>query len=267
MKRVDLVRLEFEQPDKYLNGSQYNIRIRAETVKALIADRQHKRILDIGCGDASISLPLLHADNRLTLIDLSNTMLSRARSRVRAELIRNIEFFHGDFVCAPLTRTYDLVICVGVLAHVSSPAVVVRKIADILEPGGTVVIQVTDCRHLITRAVQANLKLWGIATATYPLMQLCAEEVTELFTRQGLQLVDTYRYTQPHGLGRLLSGESLYCLTRFMYGWYPKGRNAALGNEILFRFDDASASKPLPDGSPLPGSRNSRARSPILRAG
>ncbi len=159
MASVDEVRMVFENPDFYLRRSRHNIRIREETVNDFTQGHDYKRVLDIGCGDGSLSAPLLRARNRLTLLDVSSAMLLKARDQIPRELIRHVEFVNDDFLTAPLIAGYDLIICVGVLAHVSSPISVIRRIGSLLSPNGSVIVQVTDCRHVLSRVMRAYGKL------------------------------------------------------------------------------------------------------------
>jgi 2-polyprenyl-3-methyl-5-hydroxy-6-metoxy-1,4-benzoquinol methylase len=112
----------FIQPERYLLRSQYNIRIRAEVVKGFVGDTCYGSILDIGCGDGSISLPLLRQDMQLTLLDISRNMLSVARSHIPAAFSDQVQLVNDDFMHAELgPQAYDLILCLGVLAHVDSP--------------------------------------------------------------------------------------------------------------------------------------------------
>ena len=68
----------FENPQWYFQKLGYHVRVRIETVTEFLNAAKFDRILDIGCGDGSISLPLLTNENRLTLLDMSEGMLARA---------------------------------------------------------------------------------------------------------------------------------------------------------------------------------------------
>src|SRR5229473_3269757 len=94
--RTEAVRRYFGESKNYLDIRHYIIEIRKETVKEFTAGRTFRDILDIGCGDGSISIPFLSATSRLTLLDLSDAMLSRALSRVRPELRENVDTINQD---------------------------------------------------------------------------------------------------------------------------------------------------------------------------
>ena len=49
----------FENPNQYLQRRNFDIRIRLETVQGFTKGATFGRVLDIPCGDGSISLPLL----------------------------------------------------------------------------------------------------------------------------------------------------------------------------------------------------------------
>src|ERR1039458_272329 len=74
-----LVKAAFERPQRYLDKRRCDIRIRAETVRSFTAGQTFTRVLDVGCGDGSISLPLLSQATRMTLLDLSSGMASIAQ--------------------------------------------------------------------------------------------------------------------------------------------------------------------------------------------
>src|SRR5437588_12945296 len=139
--KIDQVKTFFDQTELYLK-IDYNIRIRTEVVKGFVGDYQFNSILDIGCGSGAISLPLLRQNNHLTLLDVSSNMLSIARSSIPPGLAGNVETINEDFMHAELpSQAYDLVLCIGVLAHVDSPAAVIAKMVSLLKPGGSIIVQ------------------------------------------------------------------------------------------------------------------------------
>src|SRR5580692_9200767 len=97
---VDRVRHFFDQPENYLDRRRFDIRVRVETTEAFLKESSFTRILDIGCGDGSISVPLLSLDRSLTLLDISPNMLALARSRVPAGLMSKVAFVNEDFLTA-----------------------------------------------------------------------------------------------------------------------------------------------------------------------
>ena len=237
--QTEHVKVLFDNAEWYLKGWRHSIRIREETVCDLVRDRGYKRILDIGCGDGSISIPLLKPGVRLTLLDISGSMLANARHRIPPGLESSVDFVNQDFLEASLPGGYDLILCIGVFAHVGSPSAVVQKIGSLLAPGGCVIAESTDPDHIVTRVsrVYSRVREKLATPATYKLKALSAEQVTEMFAGQRLELSAMYRYSLPlPGMTRLLSEQSLYRLNWILFGRYPNGKNAILGNELIYQF-------------------------------
>lgn len=236
--RIDQVKSLFAQPEGYLR-SDFNIRIRAEVVEGFVGDRMFKSILDIGCGNGAISLPLLREYNRLTLLDVSNNMLSIARSHIPTEYASRVETKNEDFMSAELqSQCYDLILCLGVLAHVDSPANVIAKIVSLLQPNGSVIVQNFDFQHAVGYLFDRYSTLRNVLLRTpYTLNRLSGKKLVEMFANQGLELAAVYRYNLPvPGAARLFSNDSMYHFIRKVYGTYNKNYGSWLGSECIYHF-------------------------------
>lgn len=235
--KVEQVKLLFEQPEWYLQRWRYNIRIRAETVQDFVGDAKFYRILDIGCGDGSISLPLLTSENQLTLLDISSTMLSFAYSQVPAPLQGNVRLINQDFMRAELgPRSYDLILCLGVLVHVASPSDVIAKMARLLKPGGSIVVEYTDSQHVLSYLLKVYNGVLGLVKpGNYAPNAVSGRDLLEMFAKCRFRSVATFRYSFPlPGIRRLFSQETLYEMVRLAYGRYPRARNSWLGNDYIY---------------------------------
>jgi 2-polyprenyl-3-methyl-5-hydroxy-6-metoxy-1,4-benzoquinol methylase len=243
--KVSQVKMVYEKPDSYLSRRRYNINIRAETVQHFVNNTTFERILDIGCGDGSMSLTLLSSKNRLTLVDISGSMLSIARSRIPSGLLPNVEIVNEDFMSAKLVpRSYDLILCIGVLAHADSPSALVDKVTSLLRPGGTVVMESTDANHFTNRAAVLYHRLLGLLRRpTYALNLVSAAKVIEMYRSRGLKLSAIYRYNLPAfpGMDRFVPQKVLQAMVRMTYGTPKHNRNAWLGKECLYRLKDDGA--------------------------
>lgn len=233
------VRTLFEQPAWYFSRRAFEIRIRAETVQQLLNSSEHKRVLDIGCGDGSLSLQLLDENTNVTLLDFSTSMLSKVQANVPPRFSQNAKLVHADFVTAPIhPGSFDVILCVGVLAHVGSPAAVISKVASLLEPGGCVIVECTDSRHFLSRWAAWVTRAWSMfKPSRYTLQDLTPGMLDKSFATHQLYRVATFRYCAPlPGLHRLLSQETLYRLTRRVFGSATASKNQWLGNEHIAVF-------------------------------
>src|ERR1700724_3784183 len=237
--RIEKVRTLFNQRAVYLDRRQMDIRLRRETVDRVVQGKQYSEILDIGCGDGSISTPLLNSKCRLTLLDVSPGMLSIARSRVPKELSSRVKFVNQDFMQVPFEKTFfDLVICVGVLAHVVSPEDLIAKIASVLKPGGTLILECTNGHHLLDRVNQLRNHLaWLFHPPKYKMNILSATTIRKTAENHGFKLAGEFRYGLPlPGTGRFYSADGAYTTTRSLFGDIDHNRNGWLATQHIFHF-------------------------------
>jgi SAM-dependent methyltransferase len=231
------VRSVFENVPRYLNSRQVDLRMRTEAVKHFTSHVRWRTLLDAGCGDGSVSLPLLTASSRLTLLDLSSSMAARAEASIPEGLRANVEVRNENFMAVSFEpRSFDVIVSVGVLAHVDSPDEFVSKLRSLLAPGGIMILEFTDCRHPVGRL--SRFFSWAkelIAPAKYRTNRLSFPLVKEVFDRQHLRLETTFRYANVPvpGVERLMKRGVLFDLVEFVFGRPGKNRNAWLGNEYI----------------------------------
>jgi ubiquinone/menaquinone biosynthesis C-methylase UbiE len=234
----EVIKAAFENPRWYLNKTAYNIKIRAETLVEFTRHVRPRTILDIGCGDGSLSLPLLSEDNFLTLLDRSKEMLSIAASRIPQDLMDHVRLQNADFMDAEVEgETFDLIICVGVMAYIQDRKSFVQKLWSALRPGGTLIIECTDSDHFVSvvnrsyDAVRTNL-----GKARFPTVIGSSAELVAILQRSGFTLTGSFRYSLPlPGMRYILSQSFCYKAIRAIYGTFMNNRAAWLGNECLFR--------------------------------
>jgi tRNA (cmo5U34)-methyltransferase len=105
---------------------------------------QAKQLLDIGCGAGNWSLKLLERLPKLsvTLLDLSQPMLARAKERVSASTAGQVATIQGDIREIELPDdSFDLVVAGAVFHHLRSDSqwkAMCAKLFRMLRPGGSV---------------------------------------------------------------------------------------------------------------------------------
>lgn len=92
--------------------------------------RRDLKILEVGCG-AGWLCERLTRFGQVTATDLSNEVLARAAKR-----LLQVSFIAGDFMALDFGSDFDVIVSLEVLAHVASQAAFLSKIADLLKPGG-----------------------------------------------------------------------------------------------------------------------------------
>ena len=239
MKRRDVaVRAFFDRPEHYLR-TDFNVRIRAEIVQTLTGGKAIGSILDIGCGNGAISIPLLAQADSLTLLDSSSSMLAIATSHIPREYEGNVEVVHADFLHTDFPRnSFDLILCLGVIAHVDSPCSLVAKMAELLKPHGSIVVQNSDADHPIDYLNRT------LRRHKYALNQVSDRDLVSMFRHHDLTKTAIYRYNlPPPGVARVLTTDRIRALTRVLYGTPARNYGGWLGSECVYQFGQSSAPK------------------------
>jgi len=247
--RREAVREAFAQPAWYLNRRSYNIAIRVETVQEFLRGRKFSRVLDVACGDGSASIPLLQGIQGLTLLDMSAGMLEVAGRKIPAALQGKVRFINDDFLRADLEPgSFDLIICLGLIAHVDSPGDVIARIASLLAPGGIVVMESSDAGNFLNSITVAHHRILEVlGRMRYELKLTTRHDVIGMFEAQDLRLRAIYRYSLPAvlpALERVIPQKMLYHLIHIVYGSARRNRNAWLGKECLYLFESPGPSAP-----------------------
>ena len=110
---------------------------RADAIIALLKDLplDNPRILDLGCATGWMT-KMLSELGTAEGVDLSETAIEIAKVK-----FPGIRYTAGDLYEIELTsEPVDVVVCQEVIAHVSDQAVLIRRIADVIKPGGYLVI-------------------------------------------------------------------------------------------------------------------------------
>jgi 2-polyprenyl-3-methyl-5-hydroxy-6-metoxy-1,4-benzoquinol methylase len=234
--KCDNVKSWFEAPRKYLEHRRFDIRIRMETVREYVKDGEFDQALDIGCGDGSISLPLLDRLRRLTLLDISSNMLAIAKSNIPSESSGKVDLINADLLRADLKPgAFDLILCLGILAHVDSPGNVIKELSHLAKPGARVVLEFTDSYHFWSVPVILYQNLLKLRRpAPYALNRLRRGPILSLCRKAGLEPVRFYRYGHPPiGTGVFASQDEMYKMTRSMFGYSYRNGNRWMGNQFI----------------------------------
>jgi SAM-dependent methyltransferase len=185
-----------------------------ERVSAAV--REHlpcRSFLDAGCGDGRYFSVLADRapTERIAGCDIAERILETARATaaqagVTPELVRaNVESLPFE------DGTFDLVLCTQVLEHVVDAQGVLRELARVLEPGGTLLLSTDHSRNTVTRVLFApRLAVLGVlglrnrrAPVVWPERRFPLDELDKLVRGAGLRLdhLETFRFSVPPPLG------------------------------------------------------------------
>lgn len=232
------VKAFFEKTDVYLTYN-YNLRIRAETLGYFIHDLEFDRVLDMPCGTGDISAPFIHKFGRLTMMDFSENMIATAKKRVSDDQKSKVDFVHGDFYSHDFGENqYDMVMNIGILAHISNPHEFVKETMKLVKPGGYLIMQNTDSEHWFAKLIHLYLAMRrAVGKDKYKLNKVAQKDLLSQITAGGFELKDSFKYNQSFlGLSRFFSNDLKYKLTRKYFGYAGANKNATSGSDATFIF-------------------------------
>jgi 2-polyprenyl-3-methyl-5-hydroxy-6-metoxy-1,4-benzoquinol methylase len=213
--RIEKIQRFFARDTTYLK-KDFNLRMRAEIVKSLAGLIRGSKVLDLGCGDGSLCRQFLDNGNRVVMVDASEDMLELARTAAPENGAFECEYIHADFLEHALSERFDLILCLGVLAHVPSIDGVFRIIRSHLSDTGRCILQWSDNQRLAGKVttIYNALREHIIGHYGYRLNCLRSSNVIHTARLHGLFPVSLTRYhLMLPGMGRL-PNEVLYRFQR-----------------------------------------------------
>jgi len=181
----------FSKPSNYLNNN-YSIEIRKNILSKSLIKENNYSILDLGCGDGSLSLPLLNKLNKLVCVDFSIEMLSIIERKVPAEFKDKIDVVHANITDFDYKDKFDVILCFGVLAHVSSIKNLIEVIKNHSKSGTRVFVQFSDtnsCEHRL-RSLFINKK----PHSTHYINRMKGKEIKRMFNNECFVILKQTKY-------------------------------------------------------------------------
>jgi SAM-dependent methyltransferase len=145
--------------------------------------RENLEILVAGCGTSQAARYVLRAPGaRVRAIDISETSLRHTRDLQLKYDLRNLELHQVSIeTIQELGRSFDLIVCIGVLHHLPDPDLGLRALREVLRPQGAMRLMVYAqygragiymmqgyCRLLGISATEDDLRTLGAMLAALP---------------------------------------------------------------------------------------------------
>lgn len=178
-------------------GKNFEFRKRAELVGSLVRGSTGT-LLDCACGTGEVTASTIASGSfsRIVLVDASEMMLDRARTRVRALAGGEIDLHHTDIFAfePPPSEQFDVILCIGLIAHTGELPRLLSRLARMLKCDGKILLQTSLTDHLGVRVVR-RLSSRSIASRQgYSLSYFSLADITRLSQMSGLEVKVVRRY-------------------------------------------------------------------------
>jgi arsenite methyltransferase len=121
-------------------------------------------VLDLGCGagtDLLIAAQMTGPDGRVIGVDMTTTMLDRARDSAREMGLASVELHESLIEALPLeAASVDIVISNGVIDLVPDKDAVLDEIDRVLRPGGRLQVADVIIHHEVSEDARKRIDLW-----------------------------------------------------------------------------------------------------------
>ncbi|MFA5364050.1 MAG: class I SAM-dependent methyltransferase [Candidatus Bathyarchaeia archaeon] len=119
---------------------------RLKLIHGFVGDIKNKTVLDLGCGNGSVSYLLWYLGAKVYGLDISKQALVGTRNLGNPKQAGNgfeSELLQGDATRLPFQpESFDLVFCIETLEHIQDDIAAVAEIEKVTKSGGTVVLAV-----------------------------------------------------------------------------------------------------------------------------
>lgn len=230
------VRAFFEQPEVYLTYD-YNLQIRRETIATFIGDERFEDVLDMPCGTGDLSLPFLHQFENLMMMDFSTNMIAHAAEKVPDEYADRVKIVNANFYNYGFEeQQFDLIIAMGILAHIDFPLMFLMKIGRLVKPGGKIIVQNTNAAAGYTWLIRFYHGLKRLSgKSKYKLNWLSEKQVIKALRHEGFEVKKSFRYHQSWlGFSHFFSNEQKLEKTKSIFGTAADPRNQKSGSDVIY---------------------------------
>jgi ubiquinone/menaquinone biosynthesis C-methylase UbiE len=157
------------------------------------------RLLDCAAGTGEITSALLKSGrfSHATVVDISPAMLQNAKELISSEITNTeLEFIHSDvFNFKPSDSNFDLILCLGLIAHVGRLDILLPHLKSMLAPGGRIILQTTLIDHVGARIVRALTARRELAQRGYRVSWFSQGDITNACLAAGLRIMETRRHS------------------------------------------------------------------------
>lgn len=137
--------------------SEYGLKKRIGNFEKIFKETEpgykNSLILDAGCGTGVYSIEILKKGFDVVACDYSENMIALVKKKITKTNYSNKLYLSvvDTNILTFKNNTFDYILCMGVLQHLSNADMVIKEFFRVLKPGGTVVINTMHSGFIIKR--------------------------------------------------------------------------------------------------------------------
>lgn len=139
------------------HATRWDYRVTHSALLEELKPKPRDRVLEIGCGPGTWTREIAMLSKEVVAVDISASMIEEARKRTHG---LPVTYIHSDFLSCEPRGKFDKIFAVRSTEYIADRDLLARKAAELLAPGGTVVI-ITKTRFSIWRG---RLRLLNLRT-------------------------------------------------------------------------------------------------------
>lgn len=179
------------------SGASFYFQTRLKLASEL-AGASAGRLLDCAAGTGEITCALLKSGrfSHATVVDISPAMLQSAKELLSSQITKTeFEFVHSDIFNFKPSGGFDLILCLGLIAHVGRLDILLAHLKSMLAPGGHIILQTTLTNHVGARIVRALTTRRELAQRGYRVSWFSKRDIANACHAAGLRIVEARRHS------------------------------------------------------------------------
>jgi ubiquinone/menaquinone biosynthesis C-methylase UbiE len=186
------------QFEERASGANFNFQQRL-ALACELGGASSGRLLDCAAGTGEITCALLRSGkfNHATVVDVSSAMLQSAKDLLTSQIKNaDLAFVQSDvFNFKPFDSCFDLILCLGLIAHTGALDILLTRLKSMLTPDGRIILQTTLTDHLGTRIVRVLTSRSEMARRGYRISWFSQRNISDACDRAGLRILATRRHS------------------------------------------------------------------------
>jgi len=134
------------EKEKYLYFLDYGSLFRMKLIKEKLGDASKRMVLDVGCGDGSLSFLFGYLGSRIFSIDISKKAIQETKSIMRQA--KHSSKFENSLIQSDAKKIpfreeiFDILCCFETLQFLPNDITALKEITRVVKPGGKVILSI-----------------------------------------------------------------------------------------------------------------------------